>query len=63
MVRHRIDELARILNCTVDGSAHSLLNNFATVTEKEWDVLPQRLGNLRAIGRDAIGAFTDATRQ
>lgn len=41
MVRHRIDELARILNLSFEGSAHSLLNNLATVAEKEWDVLPQ----------------------
>ncbi len=41
MVRHRIDELVRVLNRSFDDSAHSLLTNLATTTEKEWDVLPQ----------------------
>jgi len=41
MTRPRIDELVRILNRSFDDSSHSLLANLATVTEKEWDVLPQ----------------------
>ncbi len=41
MGRHRIDELVRIVNGSFEGSTHSLLDNLATVTEKEWDVLPQ----------------------
>lgn len=44
MVRDRIEELARILNLSFEGSAHSLLSNLATVTEGEWDVLPQGAG-------------------
>ena len=41
MARPRIDELLRILNISFEGSAHALLANLATVTEKEWDVLPE----------------------
>ena len=49
MARHRIDELVRILDRSFDDSAHSLLANLATVTEQEWDALPQ--GAKRSIRR------------
>ena len=57
MVRHRIDELVRVLNRSFDGSDHSLLNNLGSVTEKEWDVLPH--GARRSIRRIAwhVGLF------
>ena len=41
MGRQRIDELVRIVNRSFDGSYHSLLVNLASVTENEWDVLPE----------------------
>ena len=44
MPRHRIDELLRIVNRSFDGSAHSLLTNLGSVTESEWDVLPEGAG-------------------
>jgi uncharacterized damage-inducible protein DinB len=40
VARQRIDELARILGRSFEGSAHSLLANIGTVTEKEWEALP-----------------------
>ena len=41
MTRPRIDELVRILNRSFSDSEHSLLKNLASVTEEEWDALPQ----------------------
>ena len=47
MTRPRIDELVRILNRSFSDSEHSLLKNLASVTEEEWDALPQ--GAVRSI--------------
>ncbi len=40
MARPRIDELVRILNRSFEDSEHSLFKNLASVTDKDWDVLP-----------------------
>ena len=44
MARPRIDELLRILNRAFDDSEHSLVKNLASVSEKEWNALPQGAG-------------------
>lgn len=49
MARHRVEELTRIGNRSFEGGQHSLLNNIATVTEEQWDALPQ--GARRSIRR------------